>query len=176
MSLRSSPHRYGPVAAGLHWVSALAILLMLGSGQAMDWAPGPEQVAAILPIHLALGVLVGVLTLFRILWWVAFDRHPEPAQGMSRTQEALARVVHLGLYAAILVMVASGIGMVALTGAAPAIFGGGTLPDFSAVPPYLVHGLLSKVLLVLVLGHVGAALWHQFVQRDGLIGRMGGRA
>lgn len=176
MALHSSPDRYGTMAVALHWLSALAILLMLGSGQAMDWAATEAAVAAILPVHAVLGLLVGVLTLFRILWWIAFDRRPEPQGGLSRTQERLASVMHLGLYVAILVMVASGVGMVALTGAAPAIFGGGTLPDFSAVPPYLVHGLLSKVLLVLVLGHVGAALWHQFVQRDGLIVRMGGRA
>ncbi len=77
-------------------------------------------------------MLVGVLTLFRILWWVAFDRHPEPLAGMSRTQERLASVVHLGLYVAILVMVASGVAMIVLTNALPQILAGGAVPDFSA--------------------------------------------
>lgn len=172
MSLRSSPDRYGTMAASIHWLSALAILLMLGSGQAMDWAGSEAGVAAILPIHVSLGLVVGVLTLFRILWWLAFDRHPAPAAGMSRGQDTLARVVHLGLYAATLVMVGSGMGMTALTGAAPQIFGGGALPDFSTTPPYGVHEIVSKLLLALVIGHVGAALWHQFGKRDGLIGRM----
>ena len=36
---------------------------------------------------------------------------------------------------------------------------------------------MSKLLLVLFVGHVGAALWHQYVRRDHLLARMGiGRA
>ncbi len=170
MGLKSSTDRYGRVAATIHWLSALAVILMLASGQAMDF--NDDVVGTILPVHVALGVLLGVLTLVRILWWLVFDRHPSPQSGMSAIQVWLARLVHLGLYAAILVMVASGITMVALTGSAPAIFGGGVLPDFGAVPPASAHGLVSRLLLALVIGHIGAALWHQFVKRDGLIGRM----
>lgn len=170
MALRSSTDRYGRVAAAIHWLSALAVILMLASGQAMDF--NGDLVSAILPVHVTLGVLLAVLTLFRILWWLAFDRHPAPLEGISALQTRLAQLVHLGLYAAILVMVASGIAMLALTGAAPAIFGGGVLPDFSAVAPFAAHGLVSRLLLLLVIGHIGAALWHHFVKQDGLIGRM----
>lgn len=170
MALKSSTDRYGGVAASIHWLSALAVILMLASGQAMDI--NDDLVASVLPLHLVLGVLLGLLTLFRILWWLAFDRHPAPQAGMSRMQERLAQIVHTGLYVAILIMVASGIAMVALTGAAPQIFGGGALPEFDDVPPFLAHFAVSRLLFLLVLGHVGAALWHHFVKRDGLIGRM----
>lgn len=171
MPLKSSVDRYGAVPAAIHWLTALAILFMLVSGQIMD---GPN-LGAILPIHVALGLSVGVLTLFRLAWFLVFDRHPRPLSGMPRMQHLLARIVHIGLYAAILVMVASGMGMVALSGAAAQIFGGGVLPDFTQLPPFGVHGLASKLLLVLALFHIGAALWHHFVARDGLIGRMGFR-
>ena len=170
MSIKSSPDRYGAIAAAIHWVSALAVILMLVSGLVMDNAG--DLVPSILPLHIVLGVLVGLLTLFRIVWWWLFDRQPRPVAGMSRAQEWAARLVHLGLYGAIVIMVASGVGMVALTGAAPAVFSGGVLPDFDAVPPYVVHGLVSRLLIALALGHIGAALFHQFVKRDGLIGRM----
>lgn len=170
MAIRSSTDRYGSVAAIIHWVSALAVILMLASGQAMDF--NDDLVASVLPFHVLLGMVLGILTLFRILWWLAFDRQPAPQKGMGVVQERLARLVHLGLYAAILVMVASGIGMVSLTEAAPAIFGGGILPEFEDVPPYMAHGLASRLLLLLVIGHIGAALWHHFIKRDGLIGRM----
>lgn len=170
MPIKSSPERYGAIAAAIHWVSALAVILMLISGLVMDNAD--DLVPSILPGHIVLGVLVGLLTLFRIIWWWLFDRQPRPAAGMSRAQERAARLVHLGLYGAIVIMVGSGVGMVALTGAAPAVFSGGVLPDFDAVPPYAVHGLMSRLLIVLALGHIGAALFHQFIKRDGLIGRM----
>jgi cytochrome b561 len=171
MPLRSSTHKYGTVAVLIHWVSAFAVIMMLVSGLAMGRED--DLVSTILPFHVALGVVVGVLTLFRILWWVAFDKHPEPADPKSSLQNRLAQIVHLGLYVVIVVMVASGIGMIALTGAAPAIFGDGSLPDFGDVPPYTAHEIVSRLLIVLAIGHIGAALFHQFVRRDGLIGRMG---
>lgn len=171
MALRSSTVRYGTVPATIHWLTALAILLLLASGQTMGFAN--DLVGTILPVHLGLGLLVGILTLFRILWWVAFDRHPDPQPGMSAAQDRLAKLVHTGLYIAVLVMVGSGIGMVVLTGAFPQIFSGGVLPDFHTAPPYLTHSLVSKLLFALALGHIAAALWHHLVKRDGLIGRMG---
>ncbi|NMA99209.1 MAG: cytochrome B [Phyllobacteriaceae bacterium] len=170
MAVKSSHARYGAVAAGIHWLSALAVILMLASGQVMSSGNGP--VGAILPFHVVLGVLVGLLTLFRVLWWLAFDKKPAVHPGLSRPQEWLARIVHFALYVAVLFMVASGIGMVALTDAAPAIFGGGELPRFNSVPPFMGHSLVSKLLFFLALGHVAAALLHHFVKRDGLIGRM----
>lgn len=170
MAVKSSHARYGAVAAGIHWLSALAVILMLASGQVMS--SGNGAIGAILPFHVVLGVLVGLLTLFRILWWLAFDKKPAAHQGLSRAQEWLARIVHFALYVAVLFMVVSGIGMVALTDAAPAIFGGGELPRFNSVPPFMGHSLVSKLLFFLALGHIAAALWHHFVKRDGLIGRM----
>ena len=51
------------------------------------------------------------------------------------------------------------------------------LPDFSELIPRAAHGIMSRILLVLLAGHVGAALWHQVVRRDHLLARMGlGRA
>lgn len=170
MPAKSSTDRYGSVAAGIHWLSALAIILMLASGLAMG--NDDALVPTVLPVHVSLGILVGLLTLFRIIWWWIFDRQPRPVAGMSVAQERAARLVHLGLYVAILIMVASGVGMLALTGAAAAIFSGGVLPDFSDAPPYFMHWLMSRALIALALGHIGAALWHQFAKRDGLIGRM----
>ena len=34
------------------------------------------------------------------------------------------------------------------------------------------HSVLRLVLLTLIALHVGAALWHHFVRRDGLLARM----
>lgn len=171
MSLKSSATHYGKVAVAIHWLTALAVILMLASGLAMG--RNPALAPNVLPFHIVFGVLIGALTLFRILWWRAFDRHPDAVAGSTKTQTRLAQIVHIGLYLAILVMVASGIGTVALSGAAPAIFGGGPLPDFNTFAPMTTHGLVSRILIALALGHIGAALFHQFIKRDGLIGRMG---
>jgi cytochrome b561 len=47
------------------------------------------------------------------------------------------------------------------------------VPDFSELGPRLAHGAMSKLLLVLLVLHVGAALYHQFIRRDNLMARMG---
>jgi cytochrome b561 len=83
-------------------------------------------------------------------------------------------VVHVLFYVVILGMIASGIGMMALSGAAVLMFGGESalLPDFWNYPPRIPHGIGARLLLVLLMLHVGAALYHQFVRRDGLLCRM----
>jgi len=175
MSMRSSNNRYGAVAITIHWLTALAILGMLVSGLV---ASNIADDAAKLPLlrgHAIMGSLVGVLTLFRVLWRLAFDKRPQDAPGLSRLQKGASHAVHYGLYLVILIMVASGIGTLVLTGANLQLFGAAPLPfpDFTLAPPMTVHGILARVLIALAIGHIGAALWHQFVRRDHLLARMG---
>jgi cytochrome b561 len=176
MSLKSSPTRYGGVAITIHWLTAIAIFGMLASGLTADTmaADDPAKVT-LLRGHVITGVLVGVLTLFRIVWWMAIDRRPQNAAGLSRVQALAAQVVHYGLYVVVLVMVASGLGTVALSGAGNQLFGGAPLPlpDFSKIPPFSVHSLMAWILILMLVGHIGAALWHQLVKRDRLLSRMG---
>ena len=70
-------------------------------------------------------------------------------------------------------MASSGITTLILSGAMPAIIAGTALPDFSELVPRIAHGIMSRLLLVLLAGHIGAALYHQFIRRDRLLGRMG---
>ena len=55
------------------------------------------------------------------------------------------------------------------------VFGGSGTPlptTFDEIPPRRAHGVLGVVLLLLVIGHVLAFLYHQYVQKDGLFSRM----
>jgi cytochrome b561 len=175
MSVKSSPTRYGAVAIAIHWVTAIAILLMLVSGLAAANAADAAVELNLLRGHAVMGVLVGVLTLLRVVWWLFLDRRPADAASLSRGQAMAAHVVHYGLYAVILIMVSSGIATIILSGAGAQLSGAALppLPDFAAVPPFTVHGILARLLVVLLVGHIGAALWHQFVRRDHLLARMG---
>lgn len=174
MSLKSTPHRYGTVAILIHWVTAAAIAAMLGTGLAASNTADAATETGLLRFHAIAGVCVAVLTIFRIVWWVLFDRRPDDGASPSRLEHLAARSVHYGLYLVILVMVASGMGTLILSGGNLVLFGaGGTLPDFALVPPFTVHAVVSRLLLVLALGHIAAALYHQFIRRDNLLARMG---
>jgi cytochrome b561 len=82
--------------------------------------------------------------------------------------------VHVLFYVVVLGMIASGIGMMLLSGAAPLIFGGESalLPDFWKYPQRIPHGIGARLLLALLALHAGAALYHHFIRRDGLLRRM----
>lgn len=175
MGIKSSPTRYGAVAIAIHWITALAILGMLASGLLAANSADEAAKITLLRGHAIMGSLIGVLTVLRVVWWVFFDKRPADQAGMSNSQALASHVVHYALYAVILVMVSSGFATVILTGANLQLFGTAPLPlpDFTLAPPFTVHGMLARVLIALLIGHIGAALWHQFVRRDHLLARMG---
>ncbi|HCA6665397.1 MULTISPECIES: cytochrome b [Burkholderiales] len=86
----------------------------------------------------------------------------------------MSRGVHVTLLVIVLGMVASGIGMMILSGAGPAVFGapGAVMPDFHEVLPRRPHGLGARLMIALLAVHAGAALYHHFVRRDETLKRM----
>lgn len=172
--LKSRTDRYGAIAVSIHWLSAILILALLGSGFRAANAMDAAAKAGLLRFHIPVAVAILLLTALRMVWWWRFDRKPLPVAGSPGWQERIAGWVHIGFYVVILGMVASGIGMMVLSGAAPAVFGapGAVLPNFSDYPPRVPHGLGAFLLVVLLIFHAGGALHHQLIRRDGLIRRM----
>ena len=62
MTLRGNAHRYGLVAASIHWISAAAILALLALGFAAANSADQLQKVAILQLHVPLGSFVLALT------------------------------------------------------------------------------------------------------------------
>ena len=93
---------------------------------------------------------------------------------MPTWQDRLSRTVHCLFYVVILGMSTSGIGMMVLSGAGPIIFGrsAGTLPNFWDYLPRVSHGIGAWAMVALLILHGGAALYHHFFKRDGLLQRM----
>lgn len=172
--LTSTPSRYGAIPVTIHWLTALLILVAIITGFRAGDSIDPAAKAALLRVHIPVAIVILLLTIGRIVWWFFFDKKPLPAQGSLAWQEWFADTVHLLFYAVILGMVASGIGMIVLSGAGAVIFGGATaeLPNFLQYPPRIPHGLGVKFLIVLLVTHVGAALYHHFIRHDGLLWRM----
>lgn len=170
MKITSTPDQYGLVAVALHWSIAALVVVALASGFAADTIGAGAHGA--LRAHVVAGILIGVLTIARIGWWLLADTRP--AADPNRLRRLLAKAVHVLLMIIPLGMAASGIGMMVLTGAGEQLLAEapGPLPDFGKVPPRAPHGAGAIALLVLLVLHVAAALHHQLIMRDGLIGRM----
>ena len=173
MAIMSNANRYGNVAIALHWISGLAILLLVPLGFLMQAVDQGSQVM-LYRAHASLGLTALFLTLLRVVWWLAIDRRPAAVEGPG-WQKKLAKGVHVLFYVVLLVLGASGIGTMALSGAGEFIFERGVAPPpgiFDDVAPRMVHGLLARLLIVLLVLHIGAVVMHQFHKRDRTLARM----
>lgn len=151
---------YSATQIALHWLVAGLILFQLVFGE--DMGPAWRAVVRAMPVEMSPSVwahiLVGIAVLVFVLWRLALRVTrgvPEvPAESALMRQAAVWG--HRALYAAML--------LAPLTGLA-AWYGG-----ISAAAE--LHELFKPVLIVLILGHMLAALYHQFIRKDGLLLRM----
>ena len=173
MSRKSSEDQYGTVAVTIHWVTAFLILVLLGTGFLSDETESSAAKVVFLRIHVPAGLTVLVLTIARICWWLVADKKPVRVP-MPAWQDRTSQAVHVLLYVVVLGMGITGIGIMVLSGAGSIIFAGenAPLPDFWDILPRTPHGIGALILVVLLLLHAGAALYHHFVARDGLLRRM----
>lgn len=169
---RAPASRYQPVLVALHWLLALMIigLLCLGFFVLADMPNTDPKKLAILVWHMSGGMFVLVLMILRVIIrrWSA---RPATATTGSPALDRLASVAHHGLYVIVFLMIASGWA----TGwfISSAFEPNGALPDtFAALPTFQAHAALAALLAILIAGHISAALYHQFVLKDGLFRRM----
>lgn len=174
MSAKSSLTTYGTVAVAIHWLSAVFILALLGSGFRAGQTTDLATKAFLLTLHAPLGITILLLTLARLVWWWRFDSKPAPLGEDPAWQERFASLVHIAFYIVILGMAVSGISMFVQSGAGNILFNGapGPLPDFSEFLPRVPHGIGARVFVGLLFLHAGAALYHHFIRRDGTLLRM----
>lgn len=172
--MKSTSAKYGTVAVTIHWISAALILVQLGSGFRTAATVDNAAKEAVLSIHAPLGILILALMVLRILWWMFADQKPDPIKGDPLWQAYLAKAVHVLFYVVTLGMVASGIGMMVASGAIEILSGtiDAPLPDFTSILPRTPHGIGARLMLALFALHVGAALFHHFVKKDGVLARM----
>ena len=172
---KSTPERYGRVAIALHWISALLIIGLMISGFRAAGMTDLNAKASLLRIHAPVGVLVFALTVARLAWWLLADKRPADPAGTPRLQAMAAKAVHGLFYVAILGLAGSGIALMALSGAGAILSGAsaGPLPDFWNFAPRYGHAAMARLMGVLLLLHIGAALYHQFIRKDRLFARMG---
>lgn len=167
--------RYHPALVALHWIMAIMIVMALIFG---NFVVGPmantdPAKAEILVGHMSVGIIIGSLLVIRL-----FVRHrtqkPTAASTGNALLDRLAGLTHIALYGLVALMVASGLGMAFGADLFAVVYGGqGAIPeDLSQMGAAMAHGLVSKLLLLLLVLHVVAALYHQFFLRDSLFRRM----
>ncbi len=177
--------RYNPVAAIFHWTIAALIIGQIIGGKYMHGLPNASPLKFDLyQLHKSFGLTILFLSLVRLAWRLT---HHTPAlpPAMPNWQKLLARGTHWAFYALMILTPLAGWAIVSVSptdiptrwfGLIPVphlpFFNGVT--DREAVEHMMEerHELLAYVILGLLVLHVGAALKHAFVDKDGVFTSM----
>ena len=191
MGFRNNTENYGSIAKWLHWVTAALFLISYISVYYRHWfteEKTPENWTA-LQLHLSIGITIAVVVLLRIIW--RMSEHMPDLEPGTKLEHLAAHVGHYALYAIMIIMPVTGyIG----TGVNTEYFFMFDIPKFETTQLYssLVNnwlGLTFKefeepidfihkeilgawIVWLLILGHVSAALYHQFLKKDRTLYKM----
>ncbi|MEY2167510.1 MULTISPECIES: cytochrome b [unclassified Rhodanobacter] len=164
----------------LHWLMAAMILAMLFIGVGMV-ASVSERHEWLLRIHKPLGIAILLLAVVRLAVRLRHPPPPLPAD-LPMLQKLAAHASHWLLYALMIAMPLVGWAMLS-AGGYPVMLGASLrlpaiLPASATAFAILrhLHGWLALLLLLTFLAHLGAALYHGLIRRDGVLASMvGGR-
>lgn len=171
-------HRYSLPAILLHWITALLIVCAFGLGLVMVDIPGitPTKLKYF-SWHKWLGVTVLGIACIRVLWRLTHASPPLPTT-MPAWQVRAAHALHVLLYLLIFAVPVSGY-FYSLAAGVPVVYLGliplPVLIEANEVwKPILkqIHYALNMTLLTCVVLHVGAAIKHLILDRDGVFRRM----
>jgi cytochrome b561 len=173
--MSASSGHFNLLARVLHWSMAAMIVAMLFVGVTM--VASIHLRPLLIDLHRPLGIAIGLLALLRLYNRLTHRPPPLPAD-LPALQKAAALASHWLLYALMLAMPLVGWAMLWAGGYPIVLWSGVQLPAIVPHTPALyatlrsAHSLLAYLLLATVLLHVGAALYHAWVRRDGVFQAM----
>ena len=161
---------------------ALALLLMLASGLAFEWLELERELKTqLVQWHKALGVLVLLAVILRIGIRLTHRPPPLPATIPPRERKA-AHAGHMAFYFWMVALPLTGWLIVSSSsrGQPVSVFGGF---DWPLIPGLIgnkelrgvvgeAHELLAYSLIVLIIGHIAAVIYHA-LRHENLLPRMG---
>lgn len=189
--LRNTRDHWGLVTRGLHWLMAAMVLVQVPLGflmvEAYDaWLAGHGDTARVMQLsraHNTNGFLLLILVLLRLCWRFG-NPSPDLPGALQAWQRFVARATHRALYVLLLVFPFSGwAALSAYAGEFPIFFFGRDdvfriVPQGTPGSPFNsdlfgeIHESCWKIGAVILLLHVSAALWHEYIRRDGVLSRM----
>jgi cytochrome b561 len=169
------PSRFPMASRLLHWTMAVMVLAMLFIGIAMVGSLADYH--RLVAIHRPLGILILVLVALRLANRLIRPAAPLPVD-MPRILRLAAQASHALLYTLMVALPLVGWTMLSAAGNPVVLIGAWHLPPL--LPPsdalYALlrplHTVLAFVLFATFLVHLGAALMHALIFRDGVFQSM----
>lgn len=170
---------YDGIAKLLHWLIAGAIVLQFVLAKMAERAEDDGskfRELVLLANHKSVGITILALAVVRLAW--RLYRSPPAPLPMPDWQRIASSVSHWGFYLLLFAMPISGWLMSSASNVSVSWFNLFQLPDFVAPGESTeelfegIHETLAKVLLLLALLHVAAAIKHTVFDRDGALQRI----
>jgi cytochrome b561 len=174
--MSADPARFTFPSRLLHWVMASMVLAMLFIGIGMA-ASVSGRYEVLVSVHKPLGIAILILVLVRLVNR-CFNSPPALPDSIPALQRAMARASHILLYALMLALPLIGWAMLSAERYPIILYGPIHLPP---ILPHNVklyaslrslHTCLAYLLVFTFLAHLGAALYHGLIRRDGVFQSM----
>lgn len=171
----NKPQSYPLAMRVMHWLMAALVLSLLFAGLTMVKSLGPWQ-QQLLAWHKAMGLIALLAIVVRLIIRLRSEKPTLPAS-VPKMQQLAAKLTQLGFYLLLFVMPLSGYLMQNAAGRPLSLFG---LPLPSLLNTDLalyglfreVHGWAALLLVLLIVVHILAALYHGLIKRDGVFSSM----
>lgn len=168
---------YDPLQRVLHWVIALASIILLITGMSADLFEAGAQRNQLWHIHIKIGYILIVALALRFIWGLIgprfarlhdllkyFKKHTRnsPHKFTQFGHDPKAALAYLGVYGCLTLMIATGLGLAGIEHnlglLGPLTFDRLYLLDYFQVP----HQTISYFILLFIFTHLGALLLHQY--------------
>jgi superoxide oxidase len=170
--------RFDGTSIMLHWLTVVLIVVQFASVWAIDAAGDKSPLGATLfSLHLSSGMLTWIVVVARLARRHYFAHLPPFPPSMPKIQQTVAKANEYGLYLFLLMQPVTGLARVLLRGQPVELFFW-RVPALMEPDPAMrslfveAHEIGAKALMVLIGLHVGAALFHHLILRDGVLLRM----
>lgn len=170
---------YSPTARTLHWTVATLVLvtapigfIMADRGERNIWDATTNNLYS---AHKLIGLTILVLMIARLVYRLSHGA-PSPEPTLTPVEKAVSETVHWAIYAMLFIVPIGGYLGISYYPALD-IFGvkvpGLVTPnEETAKFVFKLHAYAAVVLLGLAGMHIGAALMHRIVKKDGVLSRM----
>ncbi|HET7084607.1 MAG TPA: cytochrome b [Rhizomicrobium sp.] len=167
---------YGIVAKLLHWLIFVLLAAQYAIGSIMPHIGRKTVNEGWVSWHFSVGAAILFFIVVRLVWRLL---HPVPQLStLAPWERRISGLTHWALYLLVLVMTLLGWAATNSRGWDVNLFGVVTLPKISPTGSAWghecgdIHNVLVYVLLGFIILHVAGALYHHFIKRDQVVGRM----
>ena len=174
MNIKNSLTEYGIISKIFHWLSAAVLIVQIPLGFYLVDMDFNEKRLTIESIHVTLGLSIFYLTLLRLIY-KTFNPTPALQNSIFPGQKIIAKLNHIFLYIAILV--------ITISGALKKLYNGEELDMFFfnleikdnfelAEIFYEVHIIGNYTLVALITLHISAVIIHKLLFKENLLKRI----